>query len=390
LLTSNVTVIGDVGGSGQVRFDYSFTYLAIASSGQLWLYNGTTLAQVTDVDLGTVVDMLWVDGYFMTTDGTNLVVTELNDPFSVSPLKYGSSEVDPDKIVGLQKLHNEVYAVNRYTIEIFNDVGGDFFPFQRINGAQLQRGSVGTFASCIFQENLVFLGSGRNESPAVWAGINSSTTKISNREIDQILSQYSETVLASTVIEGKIDQGSAYLYIHLLDRTLVYDAIGSQASGVPVWFVLCTSMVGEALYKARNFVWCYDKWIVGDPSSSAFGYFTNKISSHWGNAVGWEISTQIMYNESKAVIYNSIELVCLTGRESLTTDTVVFTSYSIDGVVWSQERSCTIGVQGNRNKNIVWFRQGYTRNWRIQKFRGSSDAHISIVSIDIDAEPLNF
>mgnify|MGYP003349723339 CR=1 FL=1 len=97
--TNVVTVIGDVGGTGQVTFDYSFDYLAIASGGNLFLYRPSTgLQQVTDPDLSTVVDVVWVDGYFMTTDGQYLIVTELNNPFSVNPLKYGSSEADPDQI----------------------------------------------------------------------------------------------------------------------------------------------------------------------------------------------------------------------------------------------------------------------------------------------------
>ena len=73
-----VTTIGDVGGTGRVTFTYGFTYLAIASGQDLFLYDGTTLTQNTDPDLGTVLDVVWVDGYFMTTDGEFLVVTELN------------------------------------------------------------------------------------------------------------------------------------------------------------------------------------------------------------------------------------------------------------------------------------------------------------------------
>jgi hypothetical protein len=101
---------------------------------------GSTLVQVTDPDLGVVLDVVWVDGYFMTTDGEFLVVTELVDPTQVNPLKYGSSEVDPDPVVALLKLRNEVYALNRNTIEVFDNVGGLLFPFQRIDGAQIQKG----------------------------------------------------------------------------------------------------------------------------------------------------------------------------------------------------------------------------------------------------------
>ena len=96
-----VTVLGDVGDDGKlVTLDYSFDLLGIASAGNLWFWNPvtSTLTQNTDPDLGTVVDVVWVDGYWMTTDGEFLIVTELSNPLDVNPLKYGSSEVDPDPV----------------------------------------------------------------------------------------------------------------------------------------------------------------------------------------------------------------------------------------------------------------------------------------------------
>ena len=147
--TGAVTTLGDVGGGGLVTFDYSFDRLAIASGGNLFYWDGSTLTQVTDPDLGAVVDMCWIDGYFMTTDGEFLIVTELSDPTQVNPLKYGSSEADPDPVVALLKLRNEVYALNRNTIEVLDNVGGEFFPFARIDGAQFQKGTVCTHECCV-------------------------------------------------------------------------------------------------------------------------------------------------------------------------------------------------------------------------------------------------
>jgi hypothetical protein len=167
-----VTVLGDVGGTDDnlVTLDYSFDLLAIASGGKLFYWDGTSVNQVTDPDLGLVLDVVWVDGYFMTTDGEFIIVTELLDPYAVNPLKYGSSEIDPDPVVALVKLRNEIYALNRHTIEVFDNVGGNLFPFQRIEGAQIQKGCIGTQACCVFIETIAFLGGGRNESPGIFLG----------------------------------------------------------------------------------------------------------------------------------------------------------------------------------------------------------------------------
>jgi hypothetical protein len=381
------TVLGDVGGSGQVTFDYSFDKLAIASSGQLFYWNNASLSKVTDADLGTVLDVLWVDGYFMTTDGTSLVVTELTDPTQVNPLKYGSSEIDPDPIKGILKLRNEVYALNRHTIEVFDNIGGDFFPFQRIDGAQIQKGTIGTHAACTFMDVIAFVGSGRNEAPAVYLGANSQTTKVSTREIDQILAEYTETELSQVVLESRVDKGHQHLWIRLPDRTLVYDGAATAMLEEPVWFTLSSSIVGNSQYRAQNLVWCYNKWLCGDPAESRHGYLTDTVSSHYGARVGWDFGTVIIYNESRGALFHELELVSLTGRNILG-DTTIWTSYSTDGEVWSQERSASAGVQGNRNKRISWLQQGHMRSWRIQKFRGTSDAFMSVARLEATLEPL--
>jgi hypothetical protein len=235
-----VTELGDVGGPVDelVTFDYSFNELAIASGGRLYYWNGSTLVQVTDPDLGVVLDVVWVDGYFMTTDGEFLVVTELTDPTQVNPLKYGSSEVDPDPVVALLKLRNEVYALNRNTIEVFDNVGGALFPFARIDGAQIQKGVVGTFACCVFQETIAFLGSGRNEAPGIYFGANGMAKKISTQEVDEILLQYTEAQLSKVKLEARNDRAHENLYIHLPNRTIVFDAAASQALQDLVWFNL--------------------------------------------------------------------------------------------------------------------------------------------------------
>ena len=386
-----VTVLGDVGGpvNTLVTMDYSFDRLAIASGGRLYYWNGA-LVQVTDPDLGIVLDVVWVDGYFMTTDGTSLVVTELSDPTQVNPLKYGSSEVDPDPVVALLKLRNEVYALNRNTIEVFDNVGGDFFPFQRIDGAQVQKGVIGTFGCCVFMEQVAFLGSGRNEQPGIYLGANATATKISTQEIDDILTNYTEVQLATVKLEARNDKAHQHLYVHLPDRTLVYDGAASQELQEFVWFTLTTTTVGFAQYRARNLVWAYDKWLVGDPQSSNIGYLVDNIGTHWNQKVRWEFGTLIVYNEGNGALFHELELVALTGRVALGVDPQISTSYSLDGISWSQDRSIAAGTIGNTKKRLAWFRQGSMRNWRIQRFRGDSDSHISFARLEAQIEGLAY
>lgn len=382
-----VNTLGDVGAGGYVTLDYSFDYLAIASNGNLFYWNGATLQQVTDPDLGTVLDVIWVDGYFMTTDGEFLIVTELNDPFSILTTKYGSSEIDPDPVLALLKLKNEPYALNRYTIEVFDNIGGNGFPFQRIDGAQIEKGTVGIHTCCVFGDAIAFMGSGRNESISIYLARSGSSARIATREIDLQLKAYSESQLSQAKIEERTDAGHQLLYVHLPDKTLVYDAAAAAVIGQPVWFIQSSSLV-ESIYRARSFCWVFDRWWVGDPNSNTVGYLTQDTSEHWGATIGWEFNTGIVYNESNGAIFHELELICLTGRNALGNNSTLWTQYSLDGEQWSMPKSIKTGTIANRQKRLVWLYQGSMNNFRIQRFRGTSDAQIAPVRLEARLEAL--
>lgn len=137
-------------------------------------------------------------------------------------------------------------------------------------------------------------------------------------------------------------------------------------------------------------VWAYDKWLVGDPQSNSIGYLVQDIGSHWGQQVRWEFGTLIVYNESNGAIFNELELVSLTGSVALGKNPQISTSYSLDGKSYSQERSISVGTIGNTKKRLAWFQQGLMRNWRIQRFKGDSDSHVSFLRLEAQIEPLAY
>ena len=386
-----ITELGDVGGAGLVSLCQSFDNIGIASNGNLFLWNLHTLflQQVTDVDLGVVITVNWLDGYFVTTDGEFIVVTDINDPLSVNPLKYGSSEVSPDPIIALPVLRNTLYAINRYSIEGFQNIGGQFFPFQRIDGAYIQRGCVGTLANCIYDEQIAFLGGGQNEPCAVWLGLNGSTTKISTHEIDLRIQKYPEIILSQVLIETRLERSHHWLYIHLPDETLVYDSQASQVMGAPVWFSLSSSITGVGTYNARNFIFAYDKWICGDPSTNRLGILSLETGGHWGKPVGWEVQTKIIYGDTNGAVFWELELMCLTGNVSPGSNPVVSTQYSNDqGVTWSVPRARIAGRNGVRERRINWLSNGSMNERRIERFTGNSDSHITINALEARIEVL--
>jgi hypothetical protein len=386
-----VSILGTVDDDGgRVSMTYSFDRLAIASANKLYYFQNGTLEEQTDVDFGNVLDVIWIDGYFMTTDGTSLIVTELDNPSAVNPLKYGSSEIDPDPVVALAKLRNEVYAVNRYTIEVFDNIGTEFFPFGRIESAQIQRGALGTQCVTVYENSIAFLGSGPGESPGVYMAGGGRTQKISTKEIDETLLNYTEEQLSKAVLETVNDKSHALLWIRLPDRTLCFDLETTSQMGKPAWYVMSSAAPGGfKTFRGVDVIWCYDTWQVGDTDSGAVGNMDESIASHYGQTVGWEFGTQMLYNNGKGGIITSLELVALTGRVAFEKDPQISTSYSVDGRTWSQDRFIRIGKLGDRTKRLVWRRQGHMRHFRIQRFTGDSDAYLAVSRLEAEVEPLS-
>ncbi len=385
-----ITSIGTIDGDDYVRFSESFDYLSVSGGNKLYLYNGTTLAQNTDENLGLVLDHVWVDNYFLTTDGANLVVTELNNPFAVNPFKYGSSEIDPDPVVGVSKLRNEVVAVNRYSIEFFSNVGGEFFPFNVIDGAQIEKGSVSKNTYCLYLNQLAFIGSGRNEPLAIYMAVNGSTVKISTKSIDAILATYTEEQAANCLVETKKFNDSYLLYVHLIDRTYVFDYLGGQLLNKPIWYILDSGQYETyQTYKARNFVWCYNQWFFGDPTTKRLGVITLDHSLHFGEIVRCQFSIAYVYNKNQGFLIREAELMPLAGRQDIETNSFLHMQTSPDGVVFNDPDPIPLGPSGDRSVRLVWFTGGYFVRVCTLNFFWNSDAFVSVLSLILDLEGLN-
>ena len=380
-----ITDLGEVRDGGTVTFDYGFDRLAVCAGGTLYYWDGVALTAVADKDLGAVQSFVWSDGYYVCTDGINITVTELADPTAADPLKYGGAEADPDPVYALHKIRREVYAVNRNTIEVFQNVGGSLFPFSRIDGAQVQKGSVGIHASCVWADTIAFVGGGRNEAVSIYSAVNGQAQRIGTLETDRILAALSPTQLADIEVETMADEIGALLLVHLPDRTLAYDGTASQMLGQPIWLDLRSGMLFEP-YRARHPVLCYGHWIVSDTESPQLGRLTNQVATHWGDHTAWSFATPILWGGGPSALIHRLELTALTGDVPLTEIPVAWTAYSHDGETWSQDRGTSLGATGYRAHRIAWMQQGYIRQWRIQRFRGY--APLSVLSLDAQMEPL--
>jgi hypothetical protein len=381
LASGIVEDLGDVGGDGPVALDYSFDRLIIRSGTSIWYYTGSGApSAITDPDLGPVVDSMWIGGYTMATDGKYIIITELNDPFSVKPLKYGSAESDPDNITGLIRVGVEAYVLGRDTIQVFQNVGGTGFPFANVPGAVINTGCISATAKTLFGNTFAFVGSARGDALGVFVAGSGTANKISTRVVDDALSAQLDP--AAIQLERRVSRDELRLLVHLQDETWVFMAKASEAAGEPVWYRLQSGY--DQPYRIRNAVMVYGKTLVGDTQSNAVGELSSDVSTHFGEPAQWQFDVGFLYNQGKGAIINSVELTGLPGRGP---GGVAFMSITQDGQTWSQERALTMRI-GQRGQRLQWRPRARMRSYAGLRFRGYDEALVGFAACEVDARAL--
>lgn len=378
----SITTIDDVGGTGPVGLDYGFDRLRIRSSGLLFYYDGTTLEQVSDTDLGQCIDMIWIDGYTMSTDGSVVVVTELSNPLEVKPLKYGSAEADPDPLTGLflVKSTGEAHFIGRYTIQPARNVGGNGFPFATIEGAVIPYGCVSATAKTKFSTSYAFVGSARNEGLRVFIAGQADATPISTRAVEDALAAVEDP--ASIVMETRAWRGEQRLLVHLPGETWVYLAEASRAVQQAVWY-RCQSGTGAA-YRLRNAVVVDGKTWVGDADSTALGLLSDSVSTHFGDETQWQFDVGLIDGPGTL---QSVELVGLPGRGPQSEEARIFLSLSRDGgQTFGVERAINAGSGGKRRKHVQWRPHARYSSYLGLRFRGVNQAMSGFARCDAELD----
>ncbi|TAM07254.1 MAG: hypothetical protein EPN70_03520 [Paraburkholderia sp.] len=398
-----VTVLGQVPDDGSpvaMARGYTNQGIGIVSAKQLFFYTiqtlaGTTLGapalqKCTDPNVGSPIDLLWMGGYFVMTDGTQCYVTQLANQFTINSQLFGNDSNAQDSLYAVLKFRNELYMCNRYTIAVFDNTGGTGFPFTENTGATIQKGVIGPYAKCRTSQGFAFVGGDEEEAPSVWLSVGLGiATKIATREVEMILGQYTELQLyGSATLEYRAEKEQQFIYLHLSDYTLVYDVAGSQAAQEPLWFLLDSSADGNGAWRAWHPVYCYGKFVMGDKYDQRVGFIDRTTAAQYGVDARWQFDTMFAYNKAHGFLVTMLELIGTYGRAALGEQDMMSLQYTDDGRIWSTPRYISMGAQGQTQKRAQWRPKHKFRNFRGYRFAGYNAAPISFAALEADGEPL--
>lgn len=383
----SVTVLGDIAGTEVCQFANSFNTQAILSNGKMWLYDDSTLTQILDPDLGVPIDISWFRGIYVLTDGESLFQTDINDEYSISPLKFTSSEFAADPIKGVARNdQNQILAFNRYSIEyfVFNpNADVNTTVLQNIPGKAIKMGIVGT--NCKVEMNGVFfiLGGRKEESPSVHALSGGQSVPVATREIDKLIAKYSEAELAEVYMEARVKDGDQFLIIHLPCETLIYNhTIGKSMGNKFAWSYVKTGVNTDSVWRAKYGLFDprISKWIYGDLLENKLGYLDEEIASQYDNEVETICYSPILPIETASI--NKFEIDTIAGFQDDPQSASFSMSY--DGTTYGKEFYNSISVSGNYHKRYIARRLGYIRDSFSMKFRVVSSGKVAFSGLKVN------
>lgn len=383
-----VEQVGNIPGMDRVTMVKGVNQICIVADGKGFYYSETGgLQQITDPDFGFAIDVIQIDGYFLFIDQENIFNSDLNDPFAINPLSFGSAEVEGDANVGIEKIRNEAYVCGTETIEIFQNVGGAGFPFQRVGGAMIPKGIVGRYAKTNAENTLFFVGAGRGEAPSIYLAGGGQAQKIATDEIEKLIQSYTQEELEAIYCESYTANGQFFVLVHCADQTLIYDLYGSRNAGTPLWHVRKSGEDGP--YRQRGFLRIWNQWIVGDLIDGRIGIVQDDLPSEYGETVYREFSTPLGFVDGNAFIIHKAVLYGLPGRTAINTNPRVAMSISRNGITYSKERWAESGARGQYNWMPIWRMVGRANSAMTLKFRVANQSFYTPNRLEVSIEVLN-
>ena len=364
------TVIGTISGSKRVVMADNGTKLVIVvPGGNSYTYEGTTLAQITDVDFQVSDTVSFYRGFFVftTTDGKQLFTSNLNQPSVFDALDFGSAEGDPDRIITQILNNDELTVLGEETSEVFKLVGGVGFPLQIIPGAFDQKGAHSKYGVIAFDNTFLFIGGGENEKTAVWRKTSSSnSTKISDNAIDTLIQEFNKDEIAESFLMTYTQRGQllAILTINSIripSRTFVYNGTASVLAGKSVWFEYQTG-VDDNSWRVNSIVKAYGEFLCGDAIDGRIGILDKTKYTDYDDVMFRQMSTAPFSQNGSTLFAGEFEATFESGvglTSGQGSDPIVRMDYSDDGArTFGSEFGRSIGKIGKYEQQSIWKRQG--------------------------------
>lgn len=309
-------------------------------------------------------------------------ISGLYDSTALNALQFATKQARPDPLMRILVANREVLLFGTQSIEPWTDVGSFPFPFQRVTGAIIDRGTAAALSPAEWSNTVYWLG----DDLVVYSALGYNPVRISTNAIEEAIRKLATAVDA---VGMTYSQGGHSFYVLTFptgNRTFVYDISTGiwheRVSGTQLtyaaWNVNCLVAANGLTYAGSN--------------AGKFGILDLDTFAEYGQPIRRYAWTQPLYNDGKRATTPVLELECELGvglSSGQGSAPVVMVRTSDDGgATWSNERQAQLGMMGNRNDRARVFRMGIFRQ-RMFEFAVSDPVKVAFYGMNYGAIGMN-
>jgi hypothetical protein len=278
------------------------------------------------------------------------------------------------------------------TIELFQNIGGFAFPFQRVKGGDIQKGVHAKHSIIDFDNSFVFLGGAVNEMTAVWRLSGGGAQKISTAAIDNAIQEYTKEEIAEAfamtyAYGGNFFVSFTFVSDRIPSKTFVYDATTSALAGELTWHER-QSGIADNRWRVASIVNAYGKLMVGDSTDGRIGVFDKDTFTEYGDPIFRQKVSMPFSNDQLPLFAGEIKLTMETGVGLISgLDPKIQMDFSDDGGrLFSNGFWRSYGKIGEYQSLPSWRRQGRIPRNRVLRFKTSAPVKSVIIRLDVNAD----
>ncbi len=304
---------------------------------------------------------------------------------------FSSKDGSPDNLVALIVDHREVYLMGEASSEVWTDVGGNPFPFQRIPGTNTQHGIAAKFSVARFGDSFCYVSRNNRGQAQIMQMKGYVPTRISNHAVENsITNQYVDDAIAWTY---QLEGHEVYVVsFPTLELTWAYDL----ASGM--WHKwLYTNNDGTYTRHRGNCCAVFQGLVlVGDYQDGSIYEIDKNNYTDNGQYTRRLRRAPHLVSDFQRQYFDELQIqfqpgVGITGITTPLNDEVVgadpqaMLRWSNDGgSTWSSEHWTSIGQIGKYKNRAIWRRLGMARD-RVFEVVVSDPINAVIISANLKA-----
>lgn len=372
--------------TGFVKLTKNPTQLMISdSTGNGYIYNGTTLVVIGDADFPVSRHNTFMDSFFLVEDRDNVgrfYKSASNNGLTWAALEFATAENSPDDLFVPYALRNVLWLFGGVTTEAYGNDGNVDFPFAPIRGSRMEWG-IQAENSLIQADNSLFWLAQNKEGGGVIVQARGFTPRIvSTRDIESEIDSFSSVTDCAAYSYQKKGHTFAVFNFPAADRTLVYDVSEKQ------WHRRKSFNIGR--HRAFGHVFFNDVHIVGDYNNSNFYTYENTAYTDNGVTIERIRQAQYVHEDGKRTTIYKLEIEFEVGVGLVSgqgSDPQVILEISKDrGKTWGNKQTRSLGKIGEYKTRVYWNKLGTSRDW-LFKITITDPVNVQILKAQAVVEP---